>query len=88
MLQTGDMSLDQVRELVEAKIGKPEMEPDEASRRPVSTPTKDSTAAVEELLLSGKAPVPVGPIVSLAEIGFPEHMPATAPQMTQLVQLV
>ncbi len=87
LVQTGDMSLDQVRELVEARTGKPETEPDEASGRPVGTPRKDATAAVEEVLLSGKPPTPTRPLVSLAEIGFPEHVPAP-PQLPQLVQLV
>ena len=86
-IQTGDMSLDQVRELVEARTGKPETEPNEASGRPVGSPHKDATAALEEVLLSGKPPAPVRPLVSLAEIGFPEHVPTT-PQMPQLVQLV
>ena len=86
-MQTGDMSLDQVRELVEARVGKPETEPDEAGGRPVGSPHKDATAAIDEVLISGKPPAPVGPLVSLAEIGFPEHVPA-APHMPQLVQLV
>lgn len=85
--QTGDMSLDQVRELVEAQIGKPETEPDEKSRRPVGSPHNDATAAIDEVLISGKPPTPTRPVVSLAEIGFPEHVPA-APQLPQLVQLV
>ena len=63
------------------------MEPDEAGGRPVGSPHKDATAAVEEVLLSGKPPVPTRPLVSLAEIGFPEHVPAP-PQLPQLVQLV
>ena len=87
-MQTGDMTLDQVRELVEARIGKPEAEePDQDIGRPVGSPHRDSTAAVDEVLLSGRAPAPVLPTVTLAEIGFPEHVPA-APQLTQLVQLV
>ncbi len=82
------MTLDQVRELVEARIGKPEpQDPDQESGRPVGTPHKDSTAAVDEVLISGRAPAPMAPSVILSEIGFPEHVPA-APQMTQLVQLV
>ena len=53
-MQTGDMTLDQVRELVEARIGKPEPEdPDRESERPVGSPHKDSTAAINEVLLSG-----------------------------------
>ena len=81
------MTLDQVREMVEARTGKPEPDPDQAPERPVGAPHQDSTAAVEEVLLSGKPPARLEPMVTLAEIGFPEHMPA-APQMTQLVQLV
>ena len=81
------MSLDQVRELVEARTGRPETKPDEASGRPVGSPHQDATAAVDKVLLSGKPPMPVRPLVSLAEIGFPAHVPA-APQLPQLVQLV
>ena len=77
------MTLDQVREMMEARTGKP----DQAPERPVSAPHQDSTAAVEEVLLSGKPPATLEPMVTLAEIGFPKHMPA-ASQMTQLVQLV
>lgn len=83
-MQTGDMTLDQVRELVEARVGKPGAEPDQAA----GSPHRDSTAAVDEVLISGRPPAPIRPMVSLAEIGFPEHMPAAAPQITQLVQLV
>ena len=86
-MQTGDMSLDQVRELVEARTGRPGAEPDDASGRPVGSPHKDASAAVDKVLLSGKPPMPERLLVSLAEIGFPEHVPA-APQLPQLVQLV
>ena len=81
------MSLDRVRELVEARLGKPDPERNEAGGRPVSSPCKDATAAVDQVLLSGKLPTSVGPLVSLAELGFPEHVPATR-QMPQLVRLV
>ena len=87
-MQTGDMSLDQVRELVEARTGKPETEPDEASGRPVGSPHKDATAAVEEVLITGKPPTPARPLVTLAEIGFPERVPSTPRMPPQLVQLV
>ena len=87
-MQTGDMTLDQVRELVEARIGKPQPEePDQEHGRPVGSPHRDGTAAVDEVLLSGRAPAPVLPTVALAGIAFPEHVPA-APQAAQLVQLV
>lgn len=41
----------------------------------------------EQVLVSGEPPTPTRLLVSLAEIGFPEHVPM-APQVPQLVQLV
>ena len=80
------MSLDQVRELVEAITGKPETKPDEASGRPIGSAHKDATAAINKALLSGKPHVPLRSLVLLAEVGFPEHVAAT-PQLIQLVDV-